>query len=71
MLYEVITDPWTGSQSLNRNTSNGRRFSLIRATPETGRMHQIRVHLAHVGHPIVGDKIYGPDEMARIGNNFV
>jgi len=34
------------------------RFSLIRCFPETGRMHQIRVHLAHGGHPIVGDKLY-------------
>lgn len=45
-----------------RETSNDRRFSLIRAIPHTGRMHQIRVHLAHVGHPVVGDKIYGPNE---------
>jgi 23S rRNA pseudouridine1911/1915/1917 synthase len=37
-------------------------YALIRAEPKTGRTHQIRVHLAHVGHPIVGDKIYGPDE---------
>lgn len=43
-------------------TSNGDRFSLVRAFPETGRMHQIRVHLAHAGFPVVGDKIYGPDE---------
>jgi len=43
-------------------TTNGYRFALIRAFPETGRMHQIRVHLAHAGHPVVGDKIYGPDE---------
>ncbi|MDR3406426.1 MAG: RNA pseudouridine synthase [Chthoniobacter sp.] len=43
-------------------TTNGYRFALVRAFPETGRMHQIRVHLAHVGHPVVGDKIYGPDE---------
>ena len=34
------------------------RFSRIRCFPETGRMHQIRVHLAHLGHPIVGDKVY-------------
>ena len=38
------------------------RFSLVQVTTETGRMHQIRVHCAHVGHPIVGDKIYGGDE---------
>ena len=38
------------------------KFSLIRAIPRTGRTHQIRVHLSAIGYPIVGDKIYGPDE---------
>ncbi len=39
-----------------------RRVSLLRATPETGRMHQIRVHASWSGFPLVGDKIYGDDE---------
>ncbi|MEM7144388.1 MAG: RNA pseudouridine synthase [Verrucomicrobiota bacterium] len=41
-------------------------FALVQALPQTGRMHQIRVHLAHAGHPVVGDKIYGADENAYL-----
>lgn len=45
-----------------KTTPAGDNFALIRAVPHTGRTHQIRVHLAAAGHPVVGDKIYGPDE---------
>ena len=41
---------------------HGKQLALVEAIPETGRMHQIRVHLQHAGHSIIGDKIYGPSE---------
>lgn len=35
------------------------QYSLLELKPETGRTHQLRVHLAHIGHPIIGDPLYG------------
>jgi RluA family pseudouridine synthase len=55
-----------------RTESNGRLiegrqelFSLIEAKPITGRTHQIRIHLAAMGHPIVGDPLYMPGGSSR------
>lgn len=45
------------------------RFAALTVEPFTGRKHQIRIHLQHLGHPIVGDKLYGPDE--RLYLDFV
>lgn len=42
------------------HSANG--FTIAQVQPHTGRMHQIRVHAEWLGHPIVGDKIYGGDE---------
>lgn len=39
--------------------ARGDGVALLRASSSSGRMHQIRVHLAHLGHPLVGDSIYG------------
>lgn len=44
-----------------RKDPTGAPFSLVQASPRTGRTHQIRVHLAHLGHPILGDKLYTGD----------
>jgi 23S rRNA pseudouridine1911/1915/1917 synthase len=56
----------------------GTAASLIRCRLETGRTHQIRVHMAHIGHPLLGDGVYGAghktaakrlSEMARLALN--
>jgi 23S rRNA pseudouridine1911/1915/1917 synthase len=52
---------------------DGKDFSLLRVVPRTGRKHQIRIHLQHIGHSIVGDKIYGGDEdlyLSFVKNNL-
>ena len=38
-------------------------ISRVLLTPITGRSHQLRVHMLHIGHPITGDKIYHPEPM--------
>jgi 23S rRNA pseudouridine1911/1915/1917 synthase len=37
-----------------------RDFAFLAVYPQTGRMHQVRVHMAHVGHPLLGDPVYKP-----------
>lgn len=49
-----------------RFVSAGCELALVRAQPMTGRTHQIRVHLAHAGFPVMGDKIYGEREEAYL-----
>lgn len=44
----------------------GNGYSLIKLDPQTGRTHQLRVHLKYLGHPIVGDPIYGGEEYPRL-----
>jgi 23S rRNA pseudouridine1911/1915/1917 synthase len=44
-------------------------MTLLDLSLETGRTHQIRVHLAHIGHPVVGDQVYGGRRERRLGSS--
>ena len=52
----------TSVRVVKRFQRGTQEFSLLSVELLTGRKHQIRIHLAHAGHPIVGDKLYGADE---------
>ncbi|MFN3916814.1 MAG: pseudouridine synthase [Flavobacteriales bacterium] len=46
------------------------RYSLVEATPETGRMHQLRKHFAHIFHPIIGDRPHGCNKQNKLFKNI-
>lgn len=62
MVHPEGAEASTCFRVLQRTTSHAGPLTLLEARPITGRTHQIRVHAAHIGHPVLGDKIYGPSE---------
>ncbi len=60
-LRQAVRDDETGKHAVThyRVRERFRGHSLIQCNLETGRTHQIRVHLTHIGHPLVGDPLYG------------
>ena len=63
-----IVDPRKGLYAETHVTSlkTFKRTSLVNCQLQTGRTHQIRVHLSHHGHPIVGDPLYNPERAPRL-----
>ena len=53
-----------------RTLNNYKEMSLLEVAPKTGRTHQIRVHLASIGHSIVGDRLYGRAK-SDLGRHFL
>ena len=66
----AIVDDGRESSTLYRTLRSYRDCSLIDVRPKTGRTHQIRVHFASIGHPIVGDETYGRAD-SRIDRHFL
>lgn len=66
-----VVDFEKGKPAVTRWESQGifGDYSLVRLTLETGRTHQIRVHMAHLGHPVAGDFLYGT-ELACLPGRF-
>lgn len=72
-LFDKILNPTSPDQDdrkvtksrINYLKQNAREYSFLSVFPKTGRTHQIRVHLKHIGHPVVSDLIYGPNKLIR------
>jgi len=66
----AVTAPEEGRRAVTRyrtlGTNPSGTYSLMELTLETGRTHQIRVHLSHLGHPVAGDPVYG-NEKHKLG----
>jgi RluA family pseudouridine synthase len=74
-LHQTIIDKYQGKKSLTRFVllDSAGNYSVIEALPETGRTHQIRVHAAALGHPVVCDSMYGkarPVMLSEIKRNW-
>jgi tRNA pseudouridine32 synthase/23S rRNA pseudouridine746 synthase len=63
--YENGKPSLTHYEVLERGESDGNLWTRVKLTPITGRSHQLRVHLKELGHPILGDRLYAPDNVIK------
>lgn len=64
--YERGRNAITQWQVLERET----KATRVELTPKTGRTHQLRVHMLHLGHPILGDNLYAPDDVLNAADSL-
>ncbi|MFD0794243.1 pseudouridine synthase [Mucilaginibacter litoreus] len=69
----TLQDAFTSYQTLSRaeldvplGKHQTSRYSLVQAEPQTGRMHQLRKHFAHIFHPIIGDRTHGCNKQNKL-----
>jgi 23S rRNA pseudouridine1911/1915/1917 synthase len=68
MAIRALEDCGKDAVTLYEVVERFRHFALVRCKPLTGRTHQIRVHLTHIGHPIVADKLYLGRDRITLGD---
>lgn len=68
--HMTIIDKFRGKESVTRFNClfSAGNFSVLEAVPETGRIHQIRVHAAAIGHPVVCDALYGKENPIKLSS---
>lgn len=63
--FERLLPKNLSKSRINYLNVNARDYSLLKILPKTGRTHQIRVVLKHIGHPVVSDLIYAPNKLLK------
>ncbi|GAB2989137.1 pseudouridine synthase [Psychrosphaera aestuarii] len=64
--YETGKASMTYYEVLERSEINGQAVTRVKLTPITGRSHQLRVHLQQLGFPIIGDRLYAPENIVKL-----
>lgn len=68
--FQIIFNDFNKIQMRKLERQKYGQFTLLRCRPKTGRIHQIRVHLKYIGHPIVSDETYVGRKMYRLDNRW-
>ena len=62
----IVSPSGKPSVTFYKTLKSNDKYSLLELKPITGRTHQLRVHLKYLGHPILGDRVYGDEEASRL-----